>query len=280
MKLCCFGLLIPAVMAIICTSAVPVGASSKGKKGSGKKGEKSGKKSSEEPEPWCIRYVRDLRNLRDYTSPFDIMGKLNELGGDPDGAPFEKEGLMSLKQCEELKSFTDKSREEDLRAGKILDGDAELNDYRKDISPSYLVEMFGLETITGILEFFYESVGSKVPVTRSFLRRTFMEEGPQDMQIDYHTDEDKSVMIISLSSDGDYEGGELIYLNREGPHHVARTPGKAIVHNTKDVHGVVAHSGTRYTLYLWGMTEAECILEGTSLQEALKHFDPTMTQPN
>jgi hypothetical protein len=27
------------------------------------------------------------------------------------------------------------------------------------------------------------------------------------------------------------------------------------------------------------MTDAECILEGTSLQEALKDFDPTMTQP-
>jgi predicted 2-oxoglutarate/Fe(II)-dependent dioxygenase YbiX len=86
-------------------------------------------------------------------------------------------------------------------------------------------------------------------------------------------------MILPLNGDGDYEGGELIYLNHQGPHHVARTPGKAIVHTAKDVHGVAPHNGTRYTLFLWGMTDAECILEGTSLQEALKDFDPTMTQP-
>jgi predicted 2-oxoglutarate/Fe(II)-dependent dioxygenase YbiX len=71
-------------------------------------------------------------------------------------------------------------------------------------------------------------------------------------------------MILSLNGDVDYEGGELIYLNHQGPHHVARTPGKAIVLNTKHVHGVAPHSGTRYTLFILGLTEAECILEGTS----------------
>jgi hypothetical protein len=181
-----------------------------------------------------------------------------------------------------LKFFADKSREEDLRAGIIQDaGDAELNDYRKDFSPSYLVEMFGLETVKGILEFFHESVGSKVPGVRSYVRRSF-KEGPQDMHIPYHIEGDRSVMILPLSGDGDYEGGELIYLNHQGPHHVAHTPGKAIVLNAKDVHGVAAHTGTRYTLFIWGMTEAECILlEGCSLQEALEDFDPTTrTQPN
>jgi hypothetical protein len=38
-------------------------------------------------------------------------------------------------------------------------------------------------------------------------------------------------MILSLNGDGDYEGRELLYLNHQDPHHVARTPGKAIVLN-------------------------------------------------
>jgi predicted 2-oxoglutarate/Fe(II)-dependent dioxygenase YbiX len=118
-----------------------------------------------------------------------------------------------------------------------------------------------------------------VPVISLFVRRSFM-EGPKDMMhIPFHTDADRSVMILSLNGDGDYEGGELIYLNHQGPHHVARSPGKAIVHAAKDVHSVAPHNGTRHTLFLWGMTEAECILEGTSLQEAVQDFDPAMTQP-
>jgi hypothetical protein len=40
--------------------------------------------------------------------------------------------ILHLKQCEELKFFADKSREEDLHAGATQDGDAELNNYRKD----------------------------------------------------------------------------------------------------------------------------------------------------
>jgi hypothetical protein len=71
MKLCCFGLLIPAVVAILCTSAVPVGAKA-GKKGSGgksEKSEKSGKKTSAptrgEQASASERYVRERRNLRE-----------------------------------------------------------------------------------------------------------------------------------------------------------------------------------------------------------------------
>jgi hypothetical protein len=77
--------------------------------------------------------------------------------------------LLSLKQCEELKFFADKSREEDLRAGATRDGDAELNDCSKDTFPSYLVEIFGLETIKDILEFFHESDDSRISLIVSRL---------------------------------------------------------------------------------------------------------------
>jgi hypothetical protein len=222
MKLCCFGLLIPAAVAIICASAVPVGARA-GKKGSSGNSKKSGKKTSAPtsggsvPDPQA-RCVRERCNLREHTSHADVFGKLNDLGGDPHGAPFEREGILSLKHCEKLKSFADESRDEDLRGGVAQqDGDVELNDYSKEISPSYLVEMFSLHTMKGILEFFYESVGSKVPIIRSQVRRSFM-EGPQDMHVPYHTDANRStVLILSLNGDEDYEGGELLYLNHQGP---------------------------------------------------------------
>jgi hypothetical protein len=58
-----------------------------------------------------------------------------------------------------------------------------------DFSPSCLVEMFGLEAVKGLLEFFHESVGSKVPGVRSCVRRSF-KEGPQDMHAPCHVEGD------------------------------------------------------------------------------------------
>jgi hypothetical protein len=90
------------------------------------------------------RFVRECRNLREHTSHADVFGKLNDLGVIHAVLPLNKG--KSLKQCEELKSFArcqqrisilhiaseskyfaDKSREEDLGAGTIQAGDAELN---------------------------------------------------------------------------------------------------------------------------------------------------------
>jgi hypothetical protein len=80
----------------------------KARKGAGVSG-KSGKKTSAPNSGGLTdaKFVRKCRNLREHTSHADGFGKLNDLGGDPCGAPSEREGILSLKQCEELKSFAD-----------------------------------------------------------------------------------------------------------------------------------------------------------------------------
>ena len=118
------------------------------------------------------------------------------------------------------------------------------------------------------MEFYFDSVGLYIPITGMFIRRSYAKE--EDGHVNYHVDNWN--MIVSLNGDDDYEGGELVYLNQDGPYHMPRTPGKAIVNNPGDVHGIAPHNGTRYTFFLWAMDGEKSILDDTPLELSMEKY--------
>ena len=68
--------------------------------------------------------------------------------------------------------------------------------------------------------------------------------------INFHTDQSLRTMQVSINSDRDYEGGQLMYLTNGKVNIPSRTAGTITIHENDIVHGVTELvSGTRYGLF-------------------------------
>jgi len=222
---------------------------------------------------WVYRSLQESpfeRHLHETTAEDDITRVIEKTGGDPNGHFHEKEGLLTADQIKLLRAYVDDYLEEEgySLAQKYRD------DYSKDIPISYLTDLIGMNATQNILQFFYTAMGAKTPIMRAYLRRSYMDQDANsDHHVPYHVEDDRYIMILALNGNEEYSGGELIYLDRDGPKEAVRTPGKAIVHGPGDIHGVAPHNGTRYTLFFWAKPESYCILGGTDLQTSLEGFN-------
>ena len=81
---------------------------------------------------------------------------------------------------------------------------------------------------------------------------------PSDAFLEYHTDgpchslgKKLSTVIVALNADSSVkEGGELYYLQENGPVLASRAQGKAFAHSYNVLHGVSTHVGDRVSLIL------------------------------
>ena len=68
--------------------------------------------------------------------------------------------------------------------------------------------------------------------------------------INFHTDQSLRTMQVSINSDRDYQGGQLMYLTNGKVIVPSRTAGTITIHENNIVHGVTELvSGTRYGLF-------------------------------
>ena len=78
---------------------------------------------------------------------------------------------------------------------------------------------------------------------------------PNDAFLEYHTDgvygTKLSTVIVALNDNSSVkEGGELYYLQENGPVVASRAQGKAFAHSYNVLHGVSTHVGDRVSLIL------------------------------
>lgn len=106
-----------------------------------------------------------------------------------------------------------------------------------------------------MLDFHREVVGATIPLESIKVRHM---KGNNVAFLEYHTDESGhkhgtklSSLIVALNDNSSVkEGGELYYLQEDGPVLAAREQGKAFAHSYNVIHGVAPHVGDRVSLIL------------------------------
>lgn len=108
-----------------------------------------------------------------------------------------------------------------------------------------------------LLDLHLEVVGATIPL-ESIKIRHMRATKPNDAYLEYHTDESGhgngtklSSVVVALNANSSVkEGGELYYLQQNGPVLASRAQGKAFAHSYNVLHGVSTHVGDRVSLIL------------------------------
>lgn len=173
---------------------------------------------------------------------------VNGLGGNLEGEFGIVEDLLSSHERASLRDFADSELVDALKAADKEEEHGIQEDFRFEVSPSKLASLVDVNSIRSMHKAF-KDYASDFPVTRVIIRRTSL---TGNKHIQYHNDGDTSVMHIWLNEDDTVDGGNLIYLNKDGATWVPTKPGAAALHKDKVVHGITPVDGTRYILILLG----------------------------
>lgn len=132
--------------------------------------------------------------------------------------------------------------------------------YTHDLDGSELIDMIGKDNTKNLLDFFYETMGAKVPVTNIKLQLgKHMDEG---QYFDYHIDESATLVVFLNDNDHTFHGGDNRYVTNEGNIVVPVKKGRAVAHGPNTVHGVSLWQGDRVVLSLEGGSVLDkCMLE-------------------
>lgn len=184
----------------------------------------------------------------------------------------EKADLLSVEECKLLVEHLDAGgfappQEDDLDSFSIRD---------RTMSAQELIDILGKQKATDLLRFLYESVDDKFnAIVRKIWLRRVDNDGTLGNYVDMHTDHNhakykQSTMVVALNSENDVEGGELFYLNQDGPVEAKRVQGKAHAHAYDVYHGVAPHRGSRISLLIHLEHEpapgVENLLNGTDIK--------------
>lgn len=242
----------------------------KGVKSKSPKASKSSKgKSSKGGAPVCgvcvcksvghRRYLTaDHETARRYLAGLENKEEIEQLmtnGPNPvdfSGTFQEKADLLSVEECKLLAEYLDAGgfappQEDDLDSFSIRD---------RILSAQELIDILGKQKATDLLRFLYESVDDKFnAIVRKIWLRRVDNDGTLGNYVDMHTDHNhakykQSTMVVALNSENDVEGGELFYLNQDGPVEAKRAQGKAYAHKYDVYHGVAPHRGSRISLLI------------------------------
>ena len=133
-----------------------------------------------------------------------------------------------------------------------------------------------------MLDFHREVVGATIPLEMIKIRHM---KGNHDNNafIEYHTDESGhkhgtklSSVIVALNDNSSVtEGGELYYLQEDGPVLAARDQGKAFAHSYNVIHGVAPHVGDRVSLILHFNHELEDVAGRNLTEETARELGCT-----
>lgn len=164
----------------------------------------------------------------------------------------EKADILSVEECKLLVEYLDAGgsappQEDDSDSFSIRD---------RILSAQELIDILGKQRVTDLLRFLYESVDDKFDaIVRKIWLRRVDNDGTLANYVDMHTDQNhakykQSTMVVALNSENHIEGGELFYLNQDGPVEAQRVQGKAHAHKYDVLHGVAPHKGSRISLLI------------------------------
>jgi hypothetical protein len=188
--------------------------------------------------------------LEAFSSPELLVGFIEKLGGNPDAKFGRVDNVLPPDVCSRLKLYLDEALEENA----VNESDVVKTDVTFEIDMDDFVDMVGVENAQSLYQGYRRIMGN-VPVNKVLIRRSDFLGG---MHIHYHVDggnregyqnAGNSLMIVNLNT-GEYEGGEITYLTRQGMNITTPKIGDAVMHGSDIVHGVQALNGTRYVLVL------------------------------
>lgn len=193
---------------------------------------------------FCRRRVLDgeyhLEEIESLTNE-DSMEKVASLGGNPDGVYVQKNDMLTEDSCQKLIDFIDQEPEERIFAGEHVG----LN---RPLTGEELIDIVGKNEAKHLLEFFHESIGAKVPVTKIKIQNT-------DNKVlgvyTGHVDKvDTMITFLNKNYDNDVlNGGGLYHHTRTGLMKAEKvTPGLTIVHGNDVIHDTFPWKGPRYIL--------------------------------
>ena len=195
------------------------------------------------------------------------MAKIEELQGNPDESHAMYGEALTPEQRAALRSIVDAAFDETFSGdGKVTDVNTRQKteeDFRHDISAETLLDVLGLSTFQHISSLFKRFTDK--PVTWFAIRKSTLSG---DKHIRYHQDDENFVMHVWLNEEtDDVEGGNIVYLHRNGTDFVDIVPGGVVVHGNKLVHGITNVIGTRYILVLGGAD----VKKRDEMQAAMEH---------
>ena len=215
----------------------------------GAKLSKSGK-SAPTPSPTKKNFYNFIPGMLEEVtdSPERLVEIISDLGGNFEGKFAIKEDLLSSQDRASLREHADSELANALEAADKEDERAIQEDFRFELSPSKLASLIAANSIRSMRTAF-KDYAIDFPVTRVIIRRTSL---TGNKHIQFHNDGDTSVMHVWLNEEDTVDGGNLVYLNKDGATWVQTKPGAAALHKDKIVHGVTPVNGTRYILILLG----------------------------
>ena len=151
---------------------------------------------------------------------------------------------LSEEELEELKKFADQ-RYMDAISNGISPSSIEMLDMKINLNKGEITSIIGPLALRELGKLF---AGNQGHTYDEILIRRCQATGKF---INFHTDHSKRTMQVSINSDRDYEGGQLMYLANGQIHIPSRSePGTISIHENDIVHGVTELvSGVRYGLF-------------------------------
>lgn len=170
------------------------------------------------------------------TEAQEIHALIETLRGDQD-AEFSTMELQADDKAKMLIEFADRTYKESVEKQMSQE---DLDDLKINLTKEELVQLIGEELCAKLESIFVEKP------TEIIIRRC----QAHGKMINFHTDVSYKTLQMSLNSDKDYEGGNLVYATREQLAQPRRSQGTVTVHSNNIVHGVTLFkSGVRYGLF-------------------------------
>lgn len=193
---------------------------------------------------------------------FDFVEFIEQKGADPDGSFGFIEKLFTEEECNKMIDFAKKSDKHETHHAML---DTEYTTVALDEGD--LIHLLGEDKLRLLLKEFYDYAGEKVPLASVYIQdMTWTDEGAN--VLDFHTDEFElgrhgQTMVVLLG--GDFEGGQIVYVTRDGQVMPQVPVGGAVIHKTDVLHGVTGLNGHRVTLLLESYASAAVQMTGEIL---------------
>lgn len=218
--------------------------------GSGKKKSKTDSPTMAPTSGGCwSRKLQNEPNIQVVEPDFDFESFVYEHRADPDGSFGFYKSLLSPEDCDKVMEYAEAFGTKEVHEAHL---DTEFT--TTALEEKELAQVLGKEKFEEIIQEFHAYSGKEGPLTKIYVRdMEWHDEGAN--VIAYHTDEldffgdrDGYTMVIKLG--GDFEGGQITYVNQEGYSEPFVPVGGASIHKSDVLHGVSGLKGRRITLIL------------------------------
>ena len=119
----------------------------------------------------------------------------------------------------------------------------QLQIYTVQLDGPQLIDLIGKESTKNLLDYFHESMGHNVPVTKIVLQ--LAKNGDEGQSFTHHKDGTATLLVFL----NDNDGGDLDYLTTEGHIEFPVKKGRAVAHGPDTIHAAKMWYGDRSLFY-------------------------------